>query len=135
MHTHSITLALAVGLTALAPAAALAQPLEPAITTQNLQSPDARDAAQTAQARQDLRPPDVVDAADGRGTFNSPRVVVVKVPQPASSEAASASGVDWGDAGIGAGGLLGLTLIGAGGAFAIVHRKRTTHHAPPVAGL
>ncbi len=135
MHSHTITLALAVGITALAPAGALARPAgEPATPTQNLQSPDARDAAQTAQARQDLRPPDVIDAAAGRGTNNSPRVVVVKVPQPAP-EPASAGGIDWADAGMGAGGLLGLTLLGAGGAFAVAHRRRITHHAPPVAGL
>jgi hypothetical protein len=134
MHSHTITLALAAGIVALAPAAALAQPIDAVTTTQNLQSPDARDAAQTAQARQDLRPPDVIDAAAGRGTNNSPRVVVVKMPQSAP-EPVSAGGIDWADAGIGAGGLLGLTLIGAGGAFAIVHRRRITHHAPPVAGL
>jgi hypothetical protein len=132
MHSHTITLTLAAGIAALAPAVALAEPIDAVTTTQNLQSPDARDATQTAQARQDLRPPDVIDAAAGRGTYNSPRVVVVKMP---GSESTSPGGIDWADAGIGAGGLLGLTLIGAGGAFAIVHRRRITHHAPPVAGL
>jgi hypothetical protein len=132
MHSHTITLALAAGLASLAPAGALAQPAREAATpAQNLQSPDARDASQTAQARQDLRPPDVIDAAAGRGTFNSPRVMVVKMPQPAP-EPASAGGVDWADASIGAGGLLGLSLIGLGGTFVIVHRRRA-HHARPVA--
>jgi hypothetical protein len=137
MHSHTITLALAVGLAALVPSGALAQPArEPATFAQNLQSPDARDAAQTGQARQNLQSPDARDAAAGRGTYNSPRVVVVKMPRSSSAppESASAGGLDWADAGIGAGGLLGLGLIGAGGAFVVVHRKRA-HHASPVAGL
>jgi hypothetical protein len=135
MNAHRITLALAVGIAALAPTGALAQPArETTTTTQDLRPPDVRDAARTAQAGQDLRPPDVRDAADGRGTYNSPRVMVVKMAA-AAPEPASAGGIDWADAGIGAGGLLGLTLIGAGGAFAITHRRRTAHHAPPVAGL
>jgi hypothetical protein len=117
MHSHTITLALAAGIATFAPAAALAQPI---------------DAPQTAQARQDLRPPDVIDAAAGRGTYNSPRVVVVRMP---GSESTSPGGMNWADAGIGAGGLLGITLIGAGGALAFVHRRRITHHAPPVPGL
>jgi len=133
MHSHTITLALAAALVALAPTGALAQPAREAATpTQNLQSPDARDAAQTTQARQDLRPPDVIDAAAGRGTYNSPRVMVVKIP-PSAAEPSSAPGMDWGDAGIGAGSLLGLSLIGLGGALAIVHRRRAAHDTPPVA--
>ena len=105
---------------------------------QDMRSPDARDAAQTAQQSQDLRSPDARDAAEGRGTHNSPNVVIVKVPQasPAESPApSSASGIDWADAGIGAGSLLGLSLIGLGGALAIAHRKRSAHGAPPAAGL
>jgi hypothetical protein len=134
MHSHTITLALAAGIAAAAPTGALARPApEAATSTQDLSPPDVRDAALAAQAGQDLRPPDVRDAARGRGTYNSPRVVVVKLPHRAP-EPASARGIDWADAGIGAGGLLGLSLIGAGGALAIVHRRRA-NHAPPVAGL
>jgi hypothetical protein len=154
MHSHTIaitiTITLAVGLAAVAPTSLLAQPAREAATpthdlralastsslagtteTQNLQSPDVRDAAQTAQALQDLRPPDVRDVAAGRGTDNSPRVVIVKVP-PSAAAPASAGGIDWADAGIGAGSLLGLSLLGLGGTFAIVHRRRA-HETPPVA--
>jgi hypothetical protein len=95
---------------------------------QDLRSPDARDAAQAAEARQDqpaqdLRSPDARDAGEGRGTFNAPEVTVVKVtdPSPASG------GLDWGDAGIGAGGLLGLILLGLGGALAVVHHRQRGH--------
>jgi hypothetical protein len=113
MHSHHTTLALAVAVVGLAPAGALAQPAREATTpAQNLQSPDAR------------------DAGDGRGTANSPRVVVVKLPSSAAEPASSAHGIDWGDAGIGAGSLLGLSLVGLGGAYAVGHRRRASQHAP-----
>jgi hypothetical protein len=133
---------------ALAPAGALARPwddtaapvqdLRGRATTsspprQDMRSPDARDAGQTAQQRLDLRSPDARDAAEGRGTYNSPDVVIVKVPQPSPVES-SAGGIDWADAGLGAGSLLGLSLIGLGGALVIVHRRRPAHGARPVAG-
>src|SRR3954453_7818421 len=64
---------------------------------QDLRSPDARDAARSAEARQsnrhqDLRSPDTRDAAEGRGTFSAPEVTVVKVTEPALP----ADGIDWG---------------------------------------
>jgi hypothetical protein len=91
--------------------------------SQDLRSPDARDSAGTAQVPQDLRSPDARDSAAGRGTFSAPGVTVVKVPQVAPS----AGGIDWRDAGIGAGAALGLTLLALGGTLALAHRK----HAGP----
>jgi hypothetical protein len=76
---------------------------------------------------QDLRSPDARDAADGRGTFNAPEVTIVKVP--ANSPAPAADGLDWSDVGIGAAGVLGLTLIALGGAFAVVKTSRTSRTA------
>jgi hypothetical protein len=70
---------------------------------------------------QDLRSPDTFDYANGRGTYNSPEVVVVPAPEPAAQP--TAGGVDWEDVGIGAGGLLGLSLIALGGGLVIVHRR------------
>jgi hypothetical protein len=101
MHSHHIAAAL-VTLAALAPSAASAQPVDTAapLATQDLRSGDAR------------------DAADGRGTFNSPEIVVVKAPP--TTRPAPADGIDWADAGIGAGGLLGVGLI----ALAVTHRRR-----------
>ena len=121
-----LALAATAALAALAPAGTLARSLHDTTTpAQDLRSADARDAARTAQLRQDLRSADARDAADGRGTYNSPDVVVVKVPKPvAAPVSASPSGLDWADAGIGAGGLLGLSLIGFGGALVVVHRRR-----------
>ena len=75
---------------------------------------------QQPQPRQDLRNPDTVDFANGRGTYNSPEVVVVDVPEPVP---ATSGGIDWADAGLGAGSLFGLTLIALGGALFIVHRR------------
>jgi hypothetical protein len=115
--THTAALGLAVA--AIAAPAAAAQ--------QDLRSPDAVDAAQTALARghdqqaQDNRSPDARDAAQGRGTFTAPGVTVVKVTQPTET---TSGGFDWGDAGIGAGGVLALVLIAIGGALMVTHRRR-----------
>lgn len=59
----------------------------------------------------DLRSPDARDA--GR----------VAPSAPAPPEIASATGFDWGDAGIGAGSVLGLLLITVSIMFAVVHRR------------
>lgn len=85
---------------------------------QNLVTPDARDATQTPQTI-DRRTPDGRDAADGRGTWNAPAVTVVKVPQSTPSS----TGLDWGDASIGAGAVMGLLLLALGSGLAIVHRR------------
>jgi hypothetical protein len=72
---------------------------------------------------QDLRSPDSRDAADGRGTFNAPKVTVVEVPAPADD-----GGLDWGDAGIGAGGALIAIALAFGGTAVVVRRR---HQAAP----
>jgi hypothetical protein len=110
--TRTATLGLAVAAVA-APTAAARPPVD-------LRSPDAVDAANAAQVRQDLRSPDAVDAAAGRGTFSAPRVTVVKVTQPSQ---AGPGGLDWGDAGIGAGATLAIVLLGVGGSLIVVHRR------------
>jgi hypothetical protein len=99
---------------------------------QDLRSADARDAAGSADARQgrphqDVRSPDTRDYAEGRGTFSAPEVTVVKVPEPAPPSA----GIDWGDAGIGAGGMLGLILLALGSILAVVHRRQSAAVGQP----
>jgi len=99
---------------------------------QDLRSPDARDAALAAharqpQSRQDLRSPDTRDYAAGRGTFTAPEVTVVKVTEPSPPSA----GLDWGDAGIGAGSMLGLILLALGSSLAVVHRKQAAAAGQP----
>jgi hypothetical protein len=91
--------------------------------------PDARDAARTASLagttsapRQDLRSPDTRDYAAGRGSFNAPAVTVVKVREP-TAPPASSGGLDWGDAGIGAGVAFGLILFALGGMLVVVRHR------------
>jgi hypothetical protein len=129
-HRLTRTAAIAVAIAATAAPTAFAddhwrtQPAPP----QDLRGPDARDAAEgrgtystvsPAQVR-DLRSPDTRDFADGRGTYNAPEVVVVKAPPIAQP---TATGIDWEDVGIGAGGLLGASLIALGGALLVVQRR------------
>ena len=121
-HRFARTAMLALAISALAVPTAAASTVPP---SQDLRSPDTRDAAGAVEAQQaavpgqDLRSPDSRDAADGRGTFSAPDVQVVKVSEPSSS-----GGLDWGDAGIGAGGLLGLILVGLGSTLLVVHRRQ-----------
>ena len=130
MKAHRLTRSAALGLAvaALAAPAAGARPAD-------LRSPDARDAAKAAailrqQPRQDLRTPDARDHAAGRGTFNAPEVTVVKVAEPAST---TGGGLDWADAGLGAGGMLGLVLVALASALAIVHHRKGAQHGRPAA--
>jgi hypothetical protein len=46
----------------------------------------------------------------------------VKVPESAAPVADG--GIDWMDAGIGAGALFGLVLVAAGGSLLVVHRRQ-----------
>jgi hypothetical protein len=109
-----------------------------------------------------LRSPDARDAAAGRGTFNGPDVsspqvftdgqraivgrfkrspsyqealreamTVVKLPQPVPVR--SDDGIDWGDAGIGAGSLLGVIALGLAGAMTILQRRRRGRRTATVA--
>jgi hypothetical protein len=102
--------------------------------TQDLRSPDTRDAAlhrglyepmrptDQPQPPQDLRNPDTRDYAEGRGTYNAPDVVVVKALAPVA-QPTTVGGIDWEDVGIGAGGLLGAILIALGGSLLVVQRR------------
>jgi hypothetical protein len=102
-------------------AGALAAPTAAAQRRQDLRSPDARDAAARIQSGGDLRSPDARDAAKGRGVWSAPRIVVVRVSRP---EVSGSAGFDWADAGIGAGAVVGLVLVGVGGTLVVAHRGR-----------
>ena len=88
----------------------------------DVRTPDSMPASKSSTTAPvaDLRTPDARDHGQGRGTFNAPEVSVVKVADPTAG-----NGFDWVDAGIGAGGLLGMILLGLGGAAAVAHRKAT----------
>ena len=115
------------------PPSSIAAPADSAY--QDLRSPDTRDAAEgyAPSTGQDLRSPDTRDYAAGRGTYNSPDVTVVKVPEPAPVSSGG-GGLDWGDAGIGAAGLLGLILVALGGTLAVLHRRQRPAGRPATTG-
>ena len=101
-------------------------------TPTDLRTPDAASAGQVASSNasfvNDRRTPDARDHGEGRGTFSAPDVTIVKVTDPSPV----AGGFDWEDAGIGAGSLLGLVLVGVGGTLAITHyRHRPNRSARP----
>ena len=138
-HRPIRIVAVALALCAVAAPAAAARPIDaqPGVTLPyDFQTADTRDTVvprglyepmrpeDQPQRPQDLRNPDTVDFANGRGSYNAPEVVVVDLPKHASAPV-SAGGIDWADAGLGAGSLLGITLIGLGGALFIVHRRGT----------
>jgi hypothetical protein len=86
-------------------------------------------AAVPSEQRQDLRSPDAVDAAAGRGTSSAPDVVVVKVKEPQAQPVAD--GIDWADAGIGAGAIISISLVLFGGGLLAVQRRHArTARAP-----
>lgn len=125
-----------VALAAATPATAVAQ--------LDLRSPDARDAAGVVTPTQDLRSPDVRDAAQSPGIAQStagPQDLrspdardaqrdIRPVPSPAAT-VDEPGGFSWGDAGIGAAGMLGLAAIAFGG-FLVAGQYR--RRRSPVAG-
>jgi hypothetical protein len=84
---------------------------------QDLRSPDARDAAQAAKVEvpQDLRSPDARDAGLPESPTPDTVVEIREVPS---------TGFDWGDAGIGAAGILALLSIAGGLALMVTTRRR-----------
>jgi hypothetical protein len=111
---------------------------------------------------QDLRSPGVRDSAAVRATFDAPeatspqvftdrqraiverfkrsplyqealREVATVANLPQAAPVGSDDGIDWGDAGIGAGGLLGVIALGVGGAITILRRRRRARRVATVA--
>jgi hypothetical protein len=107
---------------------ALAAPTAAAQAVQDKRSPDTRDAAAHVQPSPDLRSPDARDAAERRGAASAPEVVVVKVARPQVSRSGD---FDWADAGIGAGAVFGLVLLGVGATLVVAHRGRPGAKRPP----
>jgi hypothetical protein len=94
-----------------------ASPEQLAGPNQDLRSPDARDAARLAkiEVAQDLRSPDARDA----GLPESPTPdTVVEIREVLGN------GFDWGDAGIGAAGILAILSITGGLALMVTTRRR-----------
>ena len=128
------------------------QPVPPSSQGQDLRSPDAVDAAQhrgmyapkadtSPVGGQDLRSPDAVDAAQHRGIYEQKPDSYALNRDYGSPDAADAardlppvqipvveprdvSGFDWGDASIGAAGMVGLFGIAGASALLLTGRKR-----------
>ena len=85
----------------------------------DLRNPDSKGVAAVTQTRggdyADLRSP------DSRDVSSTPQRVVTAAPQ--TPEVAGERGFDWGDAGIGAGAVLGLAMITLSVMFGVVHRR------------
>src|ERR1019366_3113328 len=67
-------------------------------------------------------------AASARLDLNPPAATTTSSPQPAVQivRVSAPSGFDWGDAGIGAAGALGLSMLAMGGGLVIADRRRRT---------
>lgn len=95
---------------------------------QDFRSPDARDASSMSEppvVAVDVRSPDAKDAAANPSlrSYRTPLVVEMR----------SSSGFDWGDAGIGAGGMLAVVAIAAGGTFVVTRRRQRRSDLSPAA--
>jgi hypothetical protein len=100
--------------------AALQEPKSTPQMAQDLRSPDARDAAlqepkSTPQMAQDLRSPDARDAGRVTPPVQQPVVEIREV---------SEHGFDWGDAGIGAAGIVAMFSIATGLTLLLGSRRR-----------
>jgi hypothetical protein len=127
-HIRRIAIACGIALTLAVPGTAFAQ--------QDLRSPDARDAAiaheQATTSSQIFTDQQraVVErykqSPSYQAALHEVRVAGASQPAPVASD----GGLDWADAGIGAVGMLGLTLIALGGVVAVNHRRQRLAGAP-----
>jgi hypothetical protein len=108
--------ALALALAALAVPTAVAQ-------EQDLRSPDARDVVITSAPAQDLRSPDARDALRPATTQQPVSAPAQVVERPVDA------GFQWGDAGIGAAGMLVLALLGLGLGLRVGPRRHAARAA------
>jgi hypothetical protein len=135
-------------------ALACSLPASAAVAQQDLRSPDTRDAAQhrgvyeadrgPQSLGRDYGSPDAADAAKQRGLYELDRgpyvldreygspdaadaardLPPVQIPTPTVLVSEPSSGFDWGDAGIGAAGMLALLSLTAGSALLVSARRR-----------
>jgi hypothetical protein len=126
-HRFTTAAALTIALGAASPAAA--QP-------QDLRAPDTQDAATAAQCTSGSRacskeqalggPAPDMRAPDNRfGQPTGQTVVPVQMPTRVRVVEVPSSGFQWGDAGIGAAGMLAVVALGAGVGMAGAHRRRS----------
>jgi hypothetical protein len=113
----------------IATAAALALALAASIAPAASADPHPLTRAETAIANTPDRPPATPatcgDVCSGHGYGNVDVVALSPRVRPTPTAAPNA-GLDWGDAGVGAGGMLALILIGTGGALTVARRRSHT---------
>jgi hypothetical protein len=125
-----ITIAAAV-IAALVPGTTVAY-ASAAYTGRDLVSPDARDSARhlaSSSSTLDLRSPDARDVASRGVATYTPGHVPQFSQAPAPVLQAPVRGFDWGDAGIGAAGMLALIALAAG-TMLIASQRRRDHRFP-----
>lgn len=121
LRIHHFTVAtVAIALCASAPAMA---------QEQDLRSPDAAAAGQSkAPQTQDYRSPDAVNpvgpASVGVPVNRSAQPLVGAPPARVRIVEVRSTGFGWGDAGIGAAGMLAVVMLGVGIAMAVTHHRR-----------
>jgi hypothetical protein len=107
---------------------ALAVPAAAGAQQQDWRAPDRAAAPPegliVAVQAQDRRAPDQVDAGRTASATPAARVVPAVAP-PATS---GANGFEWGDAGLGAAGMLGIVGL-VGGGLVLTARRRHDHHS------
>lgn len=96
---------------------AMTVPMTAGAQQRDLRSPDARDASVTAAAGRDFRSPDARDAA-------ARSIAPVQASDPVVTIDRARDGFGWGDAGIGAAGMLGILLALAGIALLATYQRR-----------
>ena len=122
-HRFTTVAALAIALGAASPSAAQQQDLRApdqqaaAGRGQDLRAPDQQVAAERGQ---DLRAP---DSRFGQPTGET--IVPVSTPTRVRIVEVPSSGFEWGDAGIGAAGMLAVVALGAGAGMAGAQRRRS----------
>jgi hypothetical protein len=89
----------------------------------DLVSPDARDSARHANPVTDLRSPDARDVVKNPVATYKPGRAPTVLPQQPVLQVTSA-GFNWGDAGIGAAGMLALIALVSGTLMIASHRRR-----------
>ena len=116
-HHHTATIALALALAAGVPAAAAAQPGQP-----NSPAPSSPcSEVCSGGGYESVSPP-------SRTQDHSSAHNTATIPPAAVHVATHSDSFHWGDAGVGAGGMLALTAIGIGGALTLTRRRNQHIH-------
>jgi hypothetical protein len=120
---HRIVSALAVALVGAAiaaPAAFASTSIPDTAALNGFRAAQARDAVNQAPAVQ----PNPDQIGSGPGSLSAHEFATLTQPQPQVVQVESNPGFDWGDAGIGAGAMFALAMIGLGGALVVSSRRR-----------